>query len=334
MSSNIDLNRLPHDRDIPYLGWYLAMAPEWHGTYVCAAQEDEGDGLFRVKVDVRRTISDHREQFERSREVSLGIVRGKIFLGTWQQDEQYDIKLPYQRSVPTPLIRQLVLRGLHRLYEQGFKNGDFQIDLEGVALELGVKVELVHRAVEFLYQNGLIEDYGTIGRDWQTGDIWLSHKGAEFVESQGMAVEMFLQEVYQSTVARLFSQKPELTEALEHLRERAASPSGSRQEIVGFSSMVRDFVQDVTDHLDRQIDPANVLPREETINKVKRITAAAKSQSRRDHVRALAEVVETHWQRLNKVQQKAVHKGTIETQRLFAYTLLFVADLLDVAEGE
>lgn len=333
MASAINLDELPRDRE-PYLGWYLETTPQPLRTYICYAWEDEGEGAFRVSVNVRGVVSEHREQFDQSRELSLGVARGKVFLGTWRHDEQYDVKLPYQRNVSTPLIRQLILRGLHRLYEGGFNADDFRIDLQGVALELGVKVELVHRAVEFLYQNSLIEDYGTMGRNWKTGDFSLSHKGAEYVESQGLAVEMFLQELYRSTLTRLFAQSVDLAQSLENLRESAASPSGSRQELVGFSSMVRDFVQGLTDHLYQRIEPVETLPREETINKVKRITEAAKSETRRDHVRALAEVVETHWRRLNKVQQKAVHEGTVEKQRLFTYVLLFVADLLDVVEGK
>lgn len=195
-----------------------------------------------------------------------------------------------------------------------------------------MKRQLVDRAIDFLYKSAYVEDYGTFGRHRETVDLWLSHAGAEYVESQGLAVETFLQDLYRSTLGRLFSLDARLAGALENLRERAASPTDSRQELVGFSSMVRDFVQELTGVLYRRAGPTEELPREQTINKVTVITAGAASDTSRDHVRALAEVVETHWRRLNDVQQKALHEGTVESQRLFTYLLLFVTDLLDVVE--
>lgn len=329
----VDLTTLPRDQE-PYLGWYLETAPELFETYVCYAREHDGDGAFRIEARAHAGVDDAAARFEASRTLCLRVSRGKIFLGTWLQNAEYEMESPpSRRNLATPLIRQLILRGLHRLYERGFEDGDYQIDLDGIALELGVRRELVNRAVDFLFESGYIEEYGTMGRHRGTGDLWLSHTGAEFVESQGLAVETFLQELYHSTISRLFSFSAGLAEAFDKLREGASSPSASRQELVGFSSMVRDFVQELTDELHQRTSPPAPLPREQTINKVTAITAAASSETSRDHVRALAEVVETHWRRLNAVQQKAVHSGTIETQRLFTYTLLFVTDLLDVVEG-
>lgn len=327
----VSLDKLPRDRDVPYLGWYLETAPEFLETYVCHAWEDQGDGAFSVRARALSTDPDALARFEASRLLALGLAKGKVFLATWEQGVQYGNEEAIQRTVPTPLLRRLVLQGLHRLYERGFGEGDFQIDLDGVALELGVKRELVDRAVDFLYEAGHIGDYGTFGRHRGTGDIWLTHQGAGFLESQGLGVDMFLQQVYDSTLGKLFSVRTELAESLEALRERASSPATSRQEIVGFASMIRDFVQALTDDLHQRMDPAEPLPREQTINKVRAITAIATSETSRDHVRALSEVVVTHWQRLNDVQQKAIHEGSVEVQRLFAYTLLFTADLLDVA---
>ena len=96
--------------------------------------------------------------------------------------------------------------------------------------------------------------------------------------------------------------------------------------------MVRECIERLTDHLYGLTGNAESIAKSQTINKVKAITASASaaSTSGRAHVQALAEVVDTHWRGLNGVQQKGVHSGTVESQRLFAYTLLFVADLMDV----
>lgn len=327
----VNLDALPRDQEV-HLGWTLETKPEFFETYLCYAWAGEGDGSFRVRA---RAVGDGDApaRFEASRALCLQAARGKIFFGTWQRDAEYDVEpLSSSRNLATPLIRQMILRGLHRLYEEGFQDGDFQIDLDGIALELGVKRELVDRAVDFLYEHGYVEEPHTMGQHRGTGYVWLTHDGAEFVESQGLAVETFLQELYDSTLTRLFSISPDLATAFEGLRERATSPS-TRQEIKGYATMVRDFVQELTDRLHERTNPAEALPRGQTINKVKAITAAALSDTSREHVRALAEVVVTHWSRLNDVQQKGVHEGTVESQRLFTYTLLFVADLLDVVEG-
>jgi len=319
-------------KPVPYLGWYLEgePGPAGTGTYIWYANEHEGPGVFKVVTDTAHVSRDLEQRYAEARRAGLAIGKGKVFLATWRQNEEHRVVLPHKRKVPSVQIRGMILRGLHRLYEEGFEEGDFQIDIEGIALDLGVPTALVVRALGFLYSEGLIDDYGTLGRNRSTGDVWLTPKGVQYVEAQRMPVEAFLQELYRTTLGRLSSVDPNLAASFERLRERAASAGASRQDLVGFASMVRDFLQELTDHLYAEKGLADVIPREQTVNKVRAITAAATSDTSRKHVRALAEVVETHWRRLNEVQQKAVHSGAVESQRLFAYTLLFVADLFDV----
>ncbi len=331
-SSMVNLRSLPRDKEA-YLGWYLETAPEFLETYVCYAWEDKGDGKFSIKARADSSAQDAESRFEASRKLSLLAAKGKVFLGSWQQGEEYVVGALSLREVPTPLIRQLLLQGLHRLYERGFRERGFQVELDGLALELGVQRVLVDRAVDFLYERGLVDDTHAMGRNRGTGYLWLTHSGASSVETQGLTAEAFLQELYQSTFRRLFSINQQLAVDLEALRERAATGTGSRQEVVGFSSMVRDFVQELTDRLSARDESKPTLPRAQTINKVRQITARAQSETSREHVRALAEVVETHWTRLNDLHQKGVHEGAVEAQRLFAYTLLFSADLLDVVDA-
>lgn len=120
----VNLDTLPRDRE-PYLGWYLETAPEFLETYVCYAWEDDREGSFRVKARAPSTSAQAEERFEASRRLSLSIARGKVFLGSWQQGVEYEVKSPQRRELPTPLIRQLILRGLHRLYEKGLETETF-----------------------------------------------------------------------------------------------------------------------------------------------------------------------------------------------------------------
>lgn len=331
----VDLDLLRR-KPIPYLGWYIEGAPMGVGTgkYVWYAHKDAGAGTFKVTTDVRQISASLEQAYEDAIRAGLAIAKGKVFLGTWRQDEDHQIALPHEQRIPTAQIRSMILRGLHRLYEEGFKEGDSQVDIEAIAMDLGVPTHLVERSIEFLYKEGFIEDPGTAGTGWSKGDFWLSSKGVQEVEAQTVPVEAFLQELHNTTLSRLSSLDPSLSASFEKLRELASSLGTARQDLVGFAAMVRDFVQDLTDRLYSEKVSAPAIPREQTINKVKAITAAAGSAGSRRHVRALAQVVETHWRRLNDVQQRAVHSGTIESQRLFAYTLLFVADLFDVADSK
>jgi hypothetical protein len=326
---DLDSLRIP---EIPYLGWHLegAAGPPASGTYVCYAREDGGPGTFKVTTDARQVVSRREDRYAEGQRAGLAITKGKVFLGTWQQEKDHRIVLPHERKVPTIQIRRLILGGLYRLYEQGFEEGDFQIDIEGIALDIGVKTILVTRALDFLYAEKLIDDYGTLGRNRTTGDVWLTPKGVQYVEAQRLPVETFLQELYSITLGRLSSLDPGLATGFDRLRELAESPGSSRQDLVGFAARVRDFIQELTDRMYQETGSTEAMTRERTIDKVKVIAAAAASKTSRKHVRALAEVVETHWRSLNEVQQEAVHAGTVETQRLFTYTLLFVADLLDL----
>lgn len=186
MTNNIDRDGL-RQKDIAYLGWWLegepgpAMAP---ASYLWYATEHKGSGLFTVTTEASRSQRDRREQYEEAAQAGLAAAKGKIFLGTWRQEDNHLLHLPVEeRHVRTLEIRQAVLLGLYRLYERGFEAGDFQIDLEGVGVELAVSQKLVLTAVEFLYDKGRIGHYGTLGRDWRTGDIFLSADGVEYVES-------------------------------------------------------------------------------------------------------------------------------------------------------
>ena len=142
----VDLGTL-RQGPVPYLGWYLEGAAEFIRTYIWNANEDREDGAsFQVTINARGLPLEHLQQYQEAQRVGLAIARGKIFLGTWKQGEDHHEALPpARRKVEQQVIRDSILRGLHRLYEEGFEDGEFQIDLEGVALELYVKHELVTR---------------------------------------------------------------------------------------------------------------------------------------------------------------------------------------------
>ncbi len=273
-----------------------------------------------------------------SRTVSKAVLRwirakAKIFLGSWRPGEKHVVELPLTcRRTPQAEIRSRILRGLHRLYEGGFKEENCQFDLAGIGFELGVTEDLVIRAVNFLYGQGLLDDGGAISLPRRWGEFTWTPQGIQHVEAELVPVETFLQELYGSTLGNLASLDSNLESSLIHLRECAGSIGTAREDLVGFASMVREFIERLTDHLYGLTGNAESIAKSRTINKVKAITASASAASTSGgaHVQALAEVVDTHWRRLNDVQQKGVHSGTVESQRLFAYTLLFVADLMDV----
>lgn len=328
----IDRDKLRR-KPIPYLGWYLEGEPgrPGSGTYVWYANEDRGSGSFKVTTDTSRVSGDKAEQYAESMAAGLMITKGKVFLGTWDQEGDHRVELPTERKIPTAQIRRIILNGLYRLYEEGFQENDIEVEMAGVALELGVQETLVERAVGFLYDDESIQDPRTIGLNWRSGHFWLSPKGVSQMEDQTSPTETFLQELYRTTLTRLAVLDTDLSGDFQKLQQSAGTLAGSRQDLVGFAAMVRDFIQELTDRLYAAKVSTVPLAREQTINKVTALTQTAASDTTRDHVRALAEVVETHWRRLNNIQQKAVHSGTVESQRLFAYTLLFVADLLEIS---
>ena len=321
----------------PYLGWYLEghipSGLQSMRKYSCHAGEDRGDGEFTVTVSVSRTSSiDASARYEEATRAAFSICRAKIFLGTWSQAEEYRVSLPLttQRRPSQATIRRRILYGLHALYEAGFDEDDIEVDMFGIASELGVHARLVSRAVEHLFQTGLIEDPGTLGRNWQSGQFWVSARGVTFVESDAVPLEAYLQDVYLSTARHVGGLDPELGDVFDELRDAADRASGSANEASGFAARVRDFVERLTDRLCEAHSVEGPFERSKTINKVRALTQQVASRTRQNYVRALAEVVEAHWTRLNDVHQQGVHAGSVEVQRLLAYTVLFVSDLLDL----
>lgn len=153
-------------------------------TFTWYATEDRGSGLFQVAVDASRLPLVRPQQWAEAKRIGLAAARGKVFLNTWQHTANHLLALPIdEKPIATREIRTAILQGLYRLYEAGFEEGDFKVDIDGIAVELGTSVRLVSRAIKFLYDNGLVEDYGTLGRNWSTGDIWLSAEGVKYMES-------------------------------------------------------------------------------------------------------------------------------------------------------
>lgn len=210
---------------------------------------------------------------------------------------------------------------------------EFQVDLHGLAVDLEVKDELVATAAQFLESRGLVAGFGTFGKNTHTGHFWITTDGVAYVESQGLPVEAFLSQLYEDVLGRVSSLGSDLRAHLEALRAAAVGAGQSSEELAGYANGVRLFVEDLTQRLYEQAGLLGPVERNKTVFKVTELTKKAASDTSRNHVRALAEVVETHWRRLNSLQAGAVHAGTVEAQRLFAYTVLFVADLFDVLDG-
>lgn len=93
--------------------------------------------MFTVTTVAPGSATKRRERYDEAARTGLAAARGKIFLGTWRQEDNHLLHLPVEEHrVPTLEIRNAILRGLFRLYERGFEGGDFQIDLEGVATKI------------------------------------------------------------------------------------------------------------------------------------------------------------------------------------------------------
>lgn len=183
MSTDLDAMR----ERVPYLGWWLeGQAGPTPGpvVFIWYATEDKGSGLFEVSTHASGLALARPQQWNEAKRLGLAAARGKIFLNSWQNGESHTLELPVEENpITTAEIRNAILEGLYRLYEAGFDESDITVDIDGVAVELRTSAKLVQRAIKYLYDNGLIEDFGTMGRNWSTGDIWLSTSGVDHFES-------------------------------------------------------------------------------------------------------------------------------------------------------
>jgi hypothetical protein len=298
------------------------------GHYRWYANEDRGNAKFSVAVDASAVSATDEERYKVALEAGQRLARAKIFLHGWQLGRAYQVALPPRpQSIPTSIIRVNVLRALYRLYEAGFSDEDICVDIEGVALEFGVQGTLVHRAIDYLMENDLVRSGGTIGRSSQNGFVFITASGVDTVESETLPVETFLRSLYDQVLSGLHEPDRTLGDEFAMLRE-AASSARSVSELVGFASRVRHFMERCTDALYAEVVAAPQVPTSQTKNKVAGITAAAKSETRRDYVRVLADVIDGHWKRLNNIQAQGAHEGLVEAERLFTYVLLFLSDLL------
>ena len=176
----------------PYLGWFFEGepgSPIGHASYICYATEDRGDGQFQVLVKFLVHFEDRAGQYEQALQTAFALARGLVFLGTWTDRGEHTMSLPVEAEiVPTPKIRDSIIRGLYRLYETGFDRNDVKVDYDGLAFALRVKNPLILRAAEYLKDSGLITDEpGTLGLNWRTGTIWLTAPGVAYAEQLQLA---------------------------------------------------------------------------------------------------------------------------------------------------
>ena len=182
----LDLDSL-REAPLPYLGWYLEGKAIGGGqpTYRCYASEHLGSNVFQVTVVAASVAGEREARFRAAKDAGFALAKGKVFLGTWQHQQDYNVKLPLAHNrLPTQEIRDRILSGLFRLYENDFAPDSFQVDLDGIASELGVSRLAVERAVDWLYDSGLIKDHGTHGKHRGTGHFWLSSAGAAYAEER------------------------------------------------------------------------------------------------------------------------------------------------------
>jgi hypothetical protein len=155
----VDLGKL-REGPFDYLGWTIEGKAEPFVRYWCYAWADDGAVGFRVRVNGRGIPAKHEDQYVQARELAFALARGKIFLDTWSEGAEYLVDAPLvEQKISTHQIRDAILLGLFRLHESGFPT-ETMIELDGISAEMGVSNTLVDRAVKYLYDNHLIEDFG------------------------------------------------------------------------------------------------------------------------------------------------------------------------------
>jgi hypothetical protein len=318
-----------------YLGWYLAgeLSAGSGGTYIWYADEDRGTGQFAVSVKGPRE-GDYDAQIKSALNRGRSICRGKIFLSSWEQGARYLAPPPVPKSLPTPEIRRALTCGLHRLYEAGFDEGDFKVDLRGVADELETEYVLVLRAADHLIAQGLVAKNPPNSQLSFLATIWLTPEGVAEAEALAAPSVGLLTDVYSRAKGRLDLLSPTLGRDFERLVSSGSKSTYSRNELIAIGAGVRDLLQDLTDRLVAIQGTEGSFSREQTKLKVAALVQHMQSKRLREHTVSVADVLEVYWNRLEGVIQSGVHQGEIEAPRLLAYVVLFVADLMGIALGE
>lgn len=204
------------ERDIPYLGWFLEGAVSSFRHYAWYAREHQGDNRFSLVVG--------HPDYDAGKALGLGLARGKIFLGTWENLVEYNVRLPLpSSSLGTRQIGNALLKGLYSLYERPFPQGQFPIDMEGIALELGVQREVMVRSLQRLVDDGLVHNSRSMADSWPGAFIWLTSAGASFVEQNllGLTDERGQEVMSQQAVA---SSASDPASGRSGSRKRWASP--------------------------------------------------------------------------------------------------------------
>lgn len=324
-----------------YMGWEITGEAKLMPlrSYTCYAwPADESPG-FSFQIIGERSAGEGGAR-EQAKKAALEIVKAKVFLGTWLPGGEYARSLEDGISGPGSGlgVRERILNGLYRLWSDGVDPESIRLDLDGIAMELGVTRGQIDRQMELLVDLGAVADIYSDGdrlatladMDWRDGWCWITSKGAVLVEASSQPSNDYFGGVIRQLAADLATVETTLGARLDEAASIASSTKGSQGDRVAFGNRIRDLIYDITDVMVQRASPNHQFNRNETKNKVREICRSASSNTAARQIEVLADVTEVHWSRLNDLVQAATHDRPISEHKLLIYAVMFLTDLMEV----
>ncbi len=232
----------------PYLAREIVVSNRTNRDYVqlhvFPAQKGSGAFSFGLQIRVKGVFSSSEYQLETTKNTGISIAKARFFLRTFRSGAVYTVDLddefedPYDSGLGPDQVVEKIGNALARLYAS---ETIAQLEIAGIAHELGVDPSLVWSAISRMRRAGTLE-VASGGRG-----VMLTPLGAETFDANSAGLDTAIQSVTASIVGRLNSLKSGLGRELSFLQNVASRIELSEIGINGYGHQVRTYFSEITD---------------------------------------------------------------------------------------
>jgi len=316
----------------PYLDGEIVLSNRTSRGYVqlhvFPALKGSGEFSFGLQIRVKGEFSSDEYQLELTKNTGISIAKAKFFLRTFRKGSVYTVDLddefedPYDSGLDSEQVVQKIGNPLARLYSSGTVA---QLEIAGIAHELGVDPSLVWSAISRMRSAGTLE-VASGGRG-----VMLTPLGAITFDAKSAGLDTAIQSVTASIAGRLNSLKSGLGRELSSLQNVASRIELSEIGLNGYGHQVRTYFTEITDIIYDATGFSDESSSDTTDEKIFTIAKLSGSETKTGRIVALSRSLDKTAFGFNESVLSSTTKRSVEINLLMVYVVLVLSELLDAA---
>lgn len=286
------------------------------------------DYLFQLRVRIKGEFSSGYQRIEMTKNAGIGIAKAKYLLRSYRHGSAFTVDLDndFEEQDDYEITRSqatwMIGHALARLHGSGRV---VNLDIKGIAHELGLDSSMVEAVVTDMAKSGTLEicsaGYG----------VKLTQRGAEVFDAISASKETALETTTKDIVSRLNTVRSGLGRKLSALMDTAAIARSSGEGLQQYGNQAREYFREITDVIYQASGFDRSRLNDTTERKISEIARNAGSQTKAFRIVALSKSLEKNARSFNEVTLDPTRSRLSQTHVLMAYVVLVLSELLDTA---